>query len=108
EHDLGLFLGGKPSRFLPPICAPLSSRSARSLRGDLDGYLLWLHWDTSCPLLYPKRCPMKLYTKPVFKVPRPSLPLGFGYQRYTSGDSHIAKYRCIGHSSGLDRNTFCG
>ena len=47
EHNLSFFLGGEPLGLLPPMLAPLSSRSTSSLRGDLDGYLLWLHLDTS-------------------------------------------------------------
>ena len=37
EDDLSLLPCGKPLSFLPPILAPLSSRSLSSLRGELYG-----------------------------------------------------------------------
>jgi hypothetical protein len=37
EDDLSLLPCGKPLSFLPPILAPLSSRSMSSLRGELYG-----------------------------------------------------------------------
>jgi hypothetical protein len=65
SHDLGFLPCGKPLGFLPSMLAPLSSRSASFLRGDLYGNLLGIHLDTSCELLYPMWCPIKLYTKPI-------------------------------------------
>jgi hypothetical protein len=47
EDDFGLLPRRKPPGLLPSIAAPLSSRSASSLRGDLYGNLLWMHLDTS-------------------------------------------------------------
>jgi len=62
--DCGRLPCRKPLGFLPPLVAPLSSRSARSWRGDRYGHRLWMPIDTSSESLYPMRCPMKLYTKP--------------------------------------------
>ena len=65
RHTPSNSAGRHTARVFPPMYAPLFSRSARFVRGDLSGNLLWMHLDTSYKGRDPMRCPIKLYTKPL-------------------------------------------